>query len=167
MNTNELSDAENTTGLDLSSINVMGMGLAGVDSSATVSSLGSSSQYPNQPLMKQHSQPDYSQQQQQQQQPQRTTPPPGVLPPPSSSSTGSSSALNNTPANNHSSGIINPNQQSKSSSKKRKLDDLGIENISDGEGSSNSASNSSGNLSCPSNLSKILKMSRHLLFLQF
>lgn len=149
MNTNELNDAENTTGLDLSSINVMGMGLAGVDSSATASSLGSSSQYPSQPLMKQHSQSDYSQQQQQQ--PQRTTPPPGILPPPSSSSTGSSSALNNTPANNNSSGIIiNPNQQqNKSSSKKRKLDDLGIENISDGEGSSNSASNSSGNQSHP------------------
>ena len=130
MNTNELNDSESTTGLDLSSINVMGMGLAGVDTSATASSLGSSSQYPNQPLMKQ-GQPDF---------PQRTTPPPGIQPP-SSSSTGSSSSLSNTPSNNGS--LLNPSQ-SKSSSKKRKLDDLGIENISDSEGSSSSASNSSG-----------------------
>jgi hypothetical protein len=132
MNTNELNDTENTASLDLSSINVMGMGLAGVDSSAGASALGSSSQYPNQP-MKSEFQPPPQQNPQ-----QRTTPPPILPPPPTSSSTGSSST---TPNNQN-----NPNQ-SKSSSKKRKLEDLGLENISDSEGSSsNSASNSSSNL---------------------
>ena len=134
MNTNELNDSSsNNASLDL--INI-GMGLGGVvanggdlQSSAPVNpSSTMSNQFSIGNLMKSH------------------TPPP---PMPSTASLMSSSQMLNTPNNlqqqfkqqtaNMSS------SSSKSASKKRKLDDLGIENISDSENSS-SGSNSSSNL---------------------
>lgn len=141
MNTNELNDSENTASLDLSSINVINMGLGGVDASASASAIGSSSQYQNNNnpgvvdpngLMKHVSADNFP----------RNSPPQN-LPPPSSSATGSSSGNSNSNNNNNAVNNNNPMNQSKSSSKKRKLEDLGLENISDSEGSSNTSNSSS------------------------
>lgn len=141
MNTNELNDSENTASLDLSSINVIGMGLGGVDSSATASSsIGSSSQQyqPQANNLMKGNNSEYS----------HNSPGPILPPPPSSSATGSSSGSSNSQNLNNSSNQMlgkpanGPNGQ-KSASKKRKLDDLGLENISDSEGSS-ASSNPSG-----------------------
>jgi hypothetical protein len=135
MNTNELNDSSsNNASLDL--INI-GMGLGGVVanggdlqlSTPVNSSSAMSNQFSIGNLMKSH------------------TPPP---PMPSAASLMSTSQMLNTPNNlqfNSQTAKMSSttsSSTSKSASKKRKLDDLGIENISDSENSS-SGSNSSSN----------------------
>lgn len=143
MNTNELNDSSsNNASLDL--INI-GMGLGGVTSGGDLSSSSSSSstgvavnasttmssQFSIGHLMKSH------------------TPPPAM---PNSGSLMPSNQMLNTPNNlqqqfksQAAAMSSSASSTSKSASKKRKIDDIGIENISDSENSS-SGSNSSSKL---------------------